>query len=46
MSKIYLEGSPMNTNSDLPPSGVDLPEFELVNKDLAAVRMTDFQNKK
>jgi len=46
MSKIYLEGSPMNTNSDLPPSGVDLPEFELVNKDLAAVRISDFQDKK
>ncbi len=46
MSKVYLNGSPMNTNGELPPSGVDPPEFELVDKDFSTVHISDFHGKK
>jgi thiol peroxidase len=46
MSKISLKGSPFNTIGELPPSGVDTPDFELVKTDLSSVSISSFQGKK
>jgi len=46
MSKISLKGSSFNTIGELPPSGVDAPDFELVKTDLSSVRISSFQGKK
>lgn len=46
MSRIYFKGSPVNTIGELPPSGVDGPDFELVKVDFSIAGLQDFQGKK
>ena len=46
MSKISLKGSPFNIIGELPPLGVDTPDFELVKTDLSSVSISSFQGKK
>ena len=46
MSKIFFKGSPVNTIGELPPSGVDAPDFELVKGDLSTADVSGFQGKK
>lgn len=46
MATVTLEGSPINTNGDLPAVGSTAPDFTLVNKDLKDVGLKDFAGKK
>lgn len=46
MSRISLQGEPVNTIGELPPSGVSAPDFELVNGDLSTICMDSYAGKK
>jgi len=46
MAKITLKGKPFETVGELPRVGQQAPEFELVNSDLATVKLSDFRGKK
>jgi len=46
MAKITLKGNPFETVGELPKVGQQAPDFELVNSDLAAVKLSDFRGKK
>lgn len=45
MATITLGGSPIHTVGELPKVGVQAPDFQLVNSDLAAVTLADFKGK-
>lgn len=46
MAQIALEGSPINTNGDLPAVGSAAPDFVLVDGELNNVSLADFAGKK
>lgn len=46
MAKITLHGNACHTSGNLPAVGSDAPDFNLANKDLADVSLTDFAGKK
>lgn len=46
MATVTLEGSPINTNGDLPEVGASAPDFTLVTKDLKDVSLGDYAGKK
>lgn len=46
MAKITLNGTPFNTNGELPAVGSKAPDFRLTNKDLADVTLANFKGKK
>jgi len=46
MAQVTLEGSPVNTNGDLPAVGSTAPDFRLVDGELKDVGLADFAGKK
>ena len=46
MAQVTLEGSPVNTNGDLPAVGSSAPDFRLVDEGLHDVSLADFAGKK
>lgn len=46
MATITLQGNEIHTNGDLPSIGDKAPDFQLVNKDLANVSLSEFAGKK
>ena len=46
MVTVTLHGNPINTNGELPAVGDDAPDFHLVGKDLADIRLADFAGRK
>ena len=46
MAEITLHGNTCHTSGNLPAVGSDAPDFNLANKDLADVSLTDFAGKK
>jgi thiol peroxidase len=46
MAQVTLQGSPINTNGDLPPVGSTAPDFQLVDGELNDVKLSDFAGKK
>ena len=46
MVTVTLHGNPINTNGELPAVGDDAPDFHLVGKDLADLRLADFAGRK
>ncbi len=46
MAQVTLQGSPVNTNGDLPPVGSTAPDFQLVDGELNDVKLSDFAGKK
>lgn len=46
MAKINLGGYPINTNGNLPKTGVKAPEFQLVKQDLSITSLADFAGSK
>lgn len=46
MSKVTLQGNPVNTIGDLPVVGSKAPDFSLVGTNLADVKNTDFAGKR
>jgi len=46
MAEITLHGNTCHTSGNLPAIGSDAPDFNLANKDLADVSLTDFAGKK
>ena len=45
MAKITLQGNIINTNADIPKTGVDAPEFTLVDSDLKNISLSTFNEK-
>jgi thiol peroxidase len=45
MATVTLHGNPIHTNGDLPAVGASAPDFSLVSKDLADVRLASFAGK-
>ena len=46
MSKITLKGNPVNTIGELPPKGVQAPDFKLVKTDLSEVSLANYAGKR
>lgn len=46
MATITLQGNEIHTNGDLPPIGEKAPDFQLVNKELNRVNLSEFVGKK
>jgi thiol peroxidase len=46
MAKISLKGTEVNTSGDIPQQGAQVPEFNLVNKDLESINLENFAGKK
>jgi thiol peroxidase len=46
MATITLQGSEIHTSGDLPPIGEKAPDFQLVNKELKRVNLSEFSGKK
>lgn len=46
MAKITLKGTPISTNSHLPPIGAKAPDFQLVDSDLKDRFLKDFKGKR
>lgn len=46
MAKITLKGNPINTIGELPKTGSEAPDFELVAGDLSSKKKADFAGKK
>ena len=46
MAKITLQGTEINTNSDIPKIGDSAPDFVLVNSDMEDVSLSTYQGKK
>jgi thiol peroxidase len=46
MAQVTLNGSPVNTNGDLPPVGSTAPDFRLVDGELNDVNLDSFAGKK
>ena len=46
MVTVTLHGNPINTNGELPAVGDDAPDFHLVGKDMADLRLADFAGRK
>lgn len=46
MAEITLHGNSCHTSGNLPEAGSDAPDFNLTNKDLSDVSLTDFAGKK
>ena len=45
MAKITLQGNTINTNADILKTGIDAPEFTLVDSDLKNVSLSTFDEK-
>ncbi len=45
MAKITLQGNSINTNADIPKTGIDAPEFTLVDSDLKNISLSTFNKK-
>ena len=45
MSKITLQGNTINTNADILKTGIDAPEFTLVDSDLKNISLSTFNEK-
>ena len=45
MAEITLKGNPIHTSGNLPEAGSIAKDFELTGKDLAPVKLSDFQGK-
>ncbi|MEC4003634.1 thiol peroxidase [Flavobacterium sp. SUN052] len=46
MAQITLGGNPVNTNGELPKTGSNAPQFQLVKTDLSVVSLADFAGSK
>lgn len=46
MAAITLGGNPINTNGELPKTGSNAPEFQLVKNDLSLASLADFAGSK
>ena len=46
MEKIFFNGTPVNTYSDIPIAGKKAPDFNLVGKDLNEIKLSDFKGKR
>lgn len=46
MATITLQGNEIHTNGDLPPIGEKAPDFQLVNKELKRVNLSEYVGKK
>lgn len=46
MANITLGGTPTSTNGNLPEIGAKCPDFQLINKDLSPVGLSDYSGKK
>lgn len=46
MAQITLQGNPINTAGELPAVGVEAPDFNAVNTDLSAFRLSDLRGSK
>ena len=46
MAQITLGGNPINTNGELPKTGLKAPQFQLVNTDLTLATLEDFAGSK
>ena len=46
MATVTLQGTELHTNGELPAVGEQVPDFVLVNGELADKRLSDFQDKK
>ena len=45
MAKITLQGNTINTNADILKTGIDAPEFTLVDSDLKNISLSTFNGK-
>ncbi len=46
MTQVTLNGTPLQVDGDFPKVGAHAPEFSLVGKDLAEVKLADFAGKR
>jgi thiol peroxidase len=46
MAQITLDGTPTNTNGNLPPVGQSAPDFKLTKTDLSSVTLKDYKGSK